>query len=110
MPVLKSHEEVETGFIVEVSKGDVALLALLRHEALVNEVQGGPAPEIGRPCSSAAVLEPVDGFKIQRDHVGNLTPFEVCIRPKVDITGEDRTHLGVNAEHDQLWIEGDSGS
>lgn len=36
--VFKSHEDVEAGLVIEVAEGDVALLAGLRLEALVDEV------------------------------------------------------------------------
>ena len=45
--ILESHQDVESGFVVEVAERDIALLAGLRLEALVDEVQSWTCNYVG---------------------------------------------------------------
>src|SRR3569623_927221 len=108
---LETEEDVEAGLVVEGAEGDVARLAGRGLEALMDDVECRAAADVRRPRAFAhSGAHAVEGFEVQGHHVGYLTPFEVGVGPEEDILAEDRAHLRVNAEHDQLGIKAYSRS
>jgi len=93
--ILRSDQDVESGFVVEVAEID--LPASLK--VLVNENHGGPGADVGGPISlSIACRKSVNTFKIERDQISHFPKGKFGVGPKLDTRMKYRPDLARRKE------------
>src|SRR5581483_3905066 len=103
---LQASKNIETGVEIEIAEIDVSALALLPLEVLVQKSEGWTGTDVHRPVLPACCnWQPVNCFKVQRDEVGYLSSGKLRVGSKKYVSVEDRPHLGMDAEHEELRIE-----